>query len=214
MVIQHANKKVTSWSQLVRTAVSVLATVALVSAVLVMIWIWNPPSRARPAEVDAVVVLAYGQDRLRLGRRLAEENVSDTVVISISNRTERRIAEGEVAVLSPGDVQSGLGEMGPWIEVCEEDFGRYRTICIEPEPDTTEGEAVAVRGLMELYDWNSLVIVTERSHMRRALQTFDACTSGDVYGEVTDRSGPWHRDLRRTVYEAAAIAKNIVSHPC
>lgn len=187
---------------------------ALLSALVVFADIvWNPPSRTTE-HADAVVVLAYGQDRLNAGRALVEEGVADNLVISISDGVQRRIDDGRLAVLSPEEVAEGLDEDGPWIEECGQQYQGYMTECIIPRPNSTEGEAIAITELMEDYDWDSLVIVTERSHMRRSLRTFEACTPARIYTVTSDLSGPWYRDIRRTAYEFAAFWKDLFFRSC
>ena len=195
------------------SAITVGLSIILVAMVLLAHWVWNPPQRTT-AHADAIVVLAYGQDRLKLGRELAEDGVSDNLVLAISNGTEQRIAERRLLVLSPEELAADPDTKKAWIEECDADFGTYQTECIFPVPDSTGGEAAATEALMQENGWDSIVLVTERSHMHRALRTFDACTTGEVYGAVTDRSGPWYRDLRRTVYEMGALSKSVVARDC
>ena len=198
---------------------SVLCTIAAVLSVLLMalvsliFWIWNPPNKSAE-HVDAVVVLAYGQDRLKLGRELVESGVSDELVISVSARVDERIAERSLPVLSPEEVGEGLGEEGPWVEECGADYGSYQVDCVYPDPNSTKGEAIAVERLMEAHGWGSVMVVTERSHLRRALSTFGSCTSGTVYGEHTSGSGAFDRTIRRTANEMAATVRDLIFRTC
>lgn len=193
--------------------VLVLAAAVMAAITVYVHWIWHPPQR-HVEQADAVVVLAYGQDRVRKGRSLAEEGVAPNLVISRSARVQERIAERSLPVLSPAELKEGLGEEGPWIEECEADYATYRAECIYPEPNSTEGEAMEVEKLMRANGWDSIIIVTERSHMRRALGTFDACTSGLVYSEVSSRENSPARIVRRTMHEAAANARDLLFGTC
>lgn len=198
------------------------AVVALAAALVVILvgilagllyWIWHPEADV-PDRADAIVVLAYGRDRLREGRELAEEGVSDQLVISFSTRMRQRVADGDLQVLSPEEIAEDGPPTSPWVEECNADYGEYSTTCIYPDPNTTEGEAAAVSSLMEANSWNSVVVVTERSHLNRALYIFDRCTPGDEYGAMSDRVGPWYRDLWRSTYEVAALGKLVVNGAC
>lgn len=200
-----------SWRPLIAATVALAVVLSVIVVFADMIW--NPPSRTTN-HADAVVVLAYGQDRLRTGRELVEEGVADNLVISVSEGVQRRIDDGRLAVLSPEEVAEGLGEDGPWIEECGEQYQGYRTECIRPQPNTTEGESIAVAALMEEYDWDSLVIVTERSHMRRSLTTFEACTPAQVYTATSDLSSPWYRNVRRTAHEFGAFWRDFFFRSC
>ena len=200
-----------SWRPLIAATVALAVVLSVIVVFADMVW--NPPSRTTN-HADAVVVLAYGQDRLRTGRELVEEGVADNLVISVSEGVQRRIDDGRLAVLTPEEVAEGLGEEGPWIEECGEQYAGYRTECIRPQPNTTEGEAIAVAGLVREYDWDTLVIVTERSHMRRGLTTFEACTPAEIYTSTSDISGPWYRNVRRTVHEFGALWRDLLFRSC
>ena len=192
-------------------------------------WIWNPPGN-ETANVDAIVVLAYSQDRLQEGRSLAESGVSDNLIISISNRMETNIEEGRLPVLTPAEVgyeaedededdsstrsPSGANNSGAWVEQCDTWYADYYTWCFNPDPNTTEGEAMAVADLMTTNDWDSVLVVTERSHLNRALRIFESCIDVEIYGETSSRSGPWFRDLWRSAYEVAATAKTATLGAC
>lgn len=180
---------------------------------LVLHWIWNPVVDT-PEKADAIVVLAYGRDRLREGRELAEEGVSDELVISFSTRMRQRIADGDIRVLSPEEIAENGKPRGPWVEQCDANYGDYVTTCIYPDPNTTEGEAAATAALMEDNGWDSVVVVTERSHLSRARRIFDECTPGEEYAAMSDRVGPWYRDVWRSIYELGAVGKLAVHGAC
>lgn len=195
------------------SVLTVAISILLAALVLLAHWVWNPPQR--PTEhADAVVVLAYGQDRVKLGRTLVEDGVADNLVFSLSARVQERIAERSLPVLSPEEVEDGLGASGPWLEECGADYGSYQVECVYPDPNSTVGEAVAVERLMKENGWESIAIVTERSHMRRALATFDSCTSGQVFGEQTPGVGSPDRVVRRTIIEMVATVRDGVRGTC
>lgn len=201
---------------------ALLAAAAAAILALVLHWIWNP-SVDDPVQADAIVVLAYGQDRLQEGRLLAESGVSENLVISISRRMETQIEDGRLPVLSPAEVagntdSAGLpgpaNNGGAWVEQCDTWYSDYYTWCFRPDPNTTEGEAMAVADLMAANDWDSVLVVTERSHLNRSLLIFESCVNADIYGATSTRSGPWYRDLWRSVYEVASLAKTATVGAC
>ena len=73
---------------------------------------------------------------------------------------------------------------------------------------------MAVADLMTANDWDSVLVVTERSHLNRALRIFESCIDADIYGATSSRSGPWYRDLWRSAYEVAAISKTATLGAC
>ena len=227
-------------SRLLAVIIAFFAFLGVAIAVMlafVLQWIWNPPADDT-AHADAIVVLAYGQDRLQEGRRLAESGASDNLILSISNRMETNIEEGRLPVLTPAEVgyeaededededevedgdgsstrsPSGANSSGAWVEQCDTWYTDYYTWCFNPDPNTTEGEAMAVADLMTTNDWDSVLVVTERSHLNRALRIFESCVDADISGATSARSGPWYRDLWRSAYEVAAIAKTATLGAC
>ncbi|WP_129587609.1 YdcF family protein [Actinomyces minihominis] len=195
---------------------TLLVAVMVVMLGITLWWIWNPPLKQADS-ADAVIVLAYGKDRLAEGRQLAEAGVSDNLVISISDRMESRIEEGRLPVLSPSEVDgvetipTGATSSGAWVEQCGAEYatqqGSYFTWCFTPDPMTTEGEAIALNQLAQANGWETVVVVTEPSHLNRSLRIFETCTNLEVSGASSDRPGPWYRNLWRSAYEVGATIK-------
>ena len=205
--------------RLLGTLIGVLALLAAVMVVMLGIalqWIWNPPQQ-RVDSADAIVVLAYGKDRLAEGRHLADAGVSDNLVISISDRMASRIEDGRLPVLTPDEVDgvdtipTGATASGAWVEQCDAEYttqqGNYLTWCFTPAPMTTEGEAIAVDELARANGWDSVVVVTEHSHLNRSLRIFEACTNLEISGASSDHASPWYRNLWRSAYEVGATIK-------
>jgi uncharacterized SAM-binding protein YcdF (DUF218 family) len=67
------------------------------------------------------------------------------------------------------------------------DFGDERgfecgadAICLQPEPETTAGEAIAVAELMTERDWQRAAVVTSSHHTARTRILFRQCLGGRV----------------------------------
>lgn len=176
-------------------------------------WVWNPRTDD-VTSADAIVVLAYGEGRLEAGRRLAAEGVSDQLVISQSRRMLARIEDGSLVVVSPEGLAEGGAPEGSWVEECEAQYEHYVTHCLQPDPNTTVGEALAVSAMARDEGWGSIVVVTERSHVARADRIFDACTRLDVEAVSAGNPGTFPRYVYRTVYEISALVKDWATNPC
>lgn len=175
--------------------------------------LWNP-TEDRVDQADAIVVLAYGQGRLQEGRRLAQEGAADILVISQSERTLERIADGRLTVVSPDELETQGPPDGPWIEECGAAYADYQVICFSPDPDSTAGEALAVDDLSREHGWDEVVLVTEQSHLGRAKRVFSQCANVDTLAVSSGNPGPLSRDIRRTFYELGAAFKEAVASPC
>ena len=56
-----------------------------------------------------------------------------------------------------------------------------RTICFNPNPDTTQGEAEYAARLARQYHWHSIALVTITAQDSRARLRMERCFSGHVY---------------------------------
>ena len=185
-----------------RTTVIVVASVALIAFGVFQWLIWNPRQEV-PARADAILVLAYGNDRQELGRDLAARGVSENLVVSHSVKVRRFLDPTDE--LKPKD--------GEWVEECDRDYPHYRSYCIEPDPNTTGGEVAAFRQLADEKGWASVVLVTERSHLARAEMLLNRCFSGQIYPVASHPDGGIFRAIQRSFYEFGAYLKDVVLPP-
>jgi hypothetical protein len=56
-----------------------------------------------------------------------------------------------------------------------------RTICFDPDPGTTRGEAEFVGRLAKMYGWHSLIVVAIRPQAVRARLLIGRCFAGTTY---------------------------------
>ena len=188
---------------------TVLVALAAVLLIIPQFWIWNPPVdqviKEEPVpealvHTDAIMVLAYRNDRQLAGRELAEAGVSDNLVLSISDRV-RRMQDPESLEEFP---------TGAWLETCDTNYGDYLTWCVEPHPNDTVGEATAFARLAKEQGWESVVVVTEPSHLWRAGMIFDRCFPGETYLWASSPVQSSARIFYRALYEGAAIYKDLL----
>ena len=131
------------------------------------------PSDDVPEAPDAVVVLGgFGEERTELGIALADEFDAALVLSS-----------------SAADFGADRGY------ACGRD-----AICLEPDPETTIGEAQDVAVLAAQRGWNHVTVVTSTHHTPRARVLFRQCLdSVSVVGAPRRDGGPEFVDYVREV---------------
>jgi uncharacterized SAM-binding protein YcdF (DUF218 family) len=122
------------------------------------------PSSDRPFDDGPVVVLGGGGgERLETGLRLRGDTVRPLVLSA--DAVDRYTAQGGTCELT--DV-----------------------VCLDPDPESTFGEAQAVAMLSERHGWTQVTVVTSDFHTYRTRLLFDRCLSVPVavLGAPTDPS--------------------------
>ena len=155
-----------------------LLVVFAASTARVLIW----PVQGAPAHVDAIVMLAGEGDRLPAALALAKEGRARVLVIS----------------------RGTMGYSGP----CPPPTPGVRTICFDPDPGNTRGEAEYASALARRSGWHSLLLVTNRPQAARAQLIFDRCFSGKVFVSTASFSvGNWPYQI---AYGWGALAKAVL----
>jgi uncharacterized SAM-binding protein YcdF (DUF218 family) len=139
------------WRRKVLAAVTALIVVFAAVTAWVLVW----PAEWTPAKADAIVMLAGPGDRLPVAMRLATEHRAPVLVVS----------------------RGWMGYGGP----CPPPTPGLRTICFDPNPGNTRGEAEYVGALARRNGWHSLIVVAIRPQAVRAQLLFSRCFSGQVY---------------------------------
>lgn len=139
------------WWRKVLAAVAAVVVVFAAATAWVLIW----PPQGPPATADAIVMLAGSGDRLPVALALAREHRAPVLVIS----------------------QGWMGYGGP----CPPPTPGVKTICFDPNPGTTRGEADYVGKLASRYGWHSLIVVATRPQAVRARVLMGRCFTGTTY---------------------------------
>lgn len=132
---------------------------------------------------------------------------ADAVVVLAGGRGER---------LARAQALMGRG-VAPTLAVSNGACGTlrpYRMICFQPEPQTTRGEAEAVRRLARANGWDRIVVVTSTYHVTRARILVQRCYPGHAtFVAATPRDGVagW---TRRIVHEWFGLAQALVHRAC
>lgn len=216
----HQNDKLSRARGIKRSFVlGVAAVLALLAAAFLgTAWqVWNPPTDEAQS-ADAIVVLANHRDRRTLGRELASQSYSENLVQSVSYRMGEGLDDGTFEVVTPVELrrlQREGQELQPrQLEQCDATYPDYSVYCIYPDPDSTIGEAKALTHLAVDEGWDSVLLITERSHAWRTQRIFDRCFPGETHIVLADVEGNWWRPIRRTFYEVFANWKDFLAGGC
>lgn len=115
---------------------------------------------APPTPADAIVVLASEPHRVRRAVALFEQGYAPVVVFTDATYQNTDLACSSAAL--DAAAAQALGLPGATI------------IITEDKVTSTYDEAVAVRKLVEAHNWQTLIVVTDPFHTRRAIHTFRA----------------------------------------
>jgi hypothetical protein len=137
-----------------RKTLAVLAvTVMVFAAVTAWVLVW--PAQGAPPRVSAIVMLAGPGDRMPVALELARQHRAPVLVVS----------------------RGWMGYSGP----CPPPVAGVRTICFDPNPGDTRGEAEFVGRLAAREGWHSLLVVASRPQAIRAQLIVGRCFSGQSY---------------------------------
>jgi len=163
------------WRGKLLAAVTALIVVLAAATARVLVW----PVEWTPAQADAIVMLAGPGDRLPIAIQLAKERRAPVLVVS----------------------RGWMGYGGP----CPAAIPKVRTICFDPDPGDTRGEAEYVGALARRNGWHSLILVATRPQAVRAQLLFGRCFSGQLYVATAPLpSSDW---LYQIVYGWGALMK-------
>lgn len=170
------------WRQRALACLTVLVIVFVAATARLLIW----PVQGSPPRVNAIVVLAGPGDRMSAALALAREHRAPVLVVS----------------------RGWMGYGGP----CPPPIPGVRTICFDPNPGDTRGEADYVSTLARHNGWHSLLIVAIRPQAVRAQLLFKRCFGGQVYlSTAALPAGSWPYQIAYgwgALVKAALIVRN------
>ncbi|MDY7101596.1 MAG: YdcF family protein [Actinomycetota bacterium] len=145
------------------------------------------PSTDQPTEVDAVIMLGGGGDRLGRALDLIEGDVAPTLVVS--------------SPLRPALPYQPLGRF------CEDPHD-FELICFDPQPETTRGESQYVARLAHQRGWDEVAVVVSTDQVTRARMLLDRCWDGTIRMVATSHDQPaaW-----RAIYEWGAMSRAMLT---
>jgi len=146
------------------------------------------PSTGVPGHADAVVMLAGGGDRVDKAVELGVDlGLADTVVFSSAFVADQNVWAAGPCNQSGRQVMAGI-----------------ETICFQPDPATTRGEAREIARLADERGWTSVIVVASTDQVTRARMLIGRCWDGDTSFVRVRHSQPF---IWRAAYEWGAYAK-------
>ena len=188
-----------------------LAALGIAAGALVLAWLivctsvlLHPEITEDPQPADAVFVLGPADGtRVEHARELMEQGLAPTVVYATP--------QGDFS----GGGQATTGESGK--PHCETDVD-YEAICFEPDPSTTQGEAMKLRELVDERGWDDIIVITMRPHVARAQLIVDRCYSGEAQWSPIDYVDSYWRHpwmtFKAYVYQSAGFLKAWATPGC
>jgi len=172
----------------------ILAATLLAAWISVGTYLFVFPAADLPERSDAIVVLApvHPTGRLEYAESLMSEGLSTTLVLSIP----------------------GYGSAGGSAAICPESSKGYRIICFSPDPETTEGEAKAIKRLSEEYGWHKVTVVTNDFHVTRARAIIERCFPYELKVAAVRYPLSFTNWTYQFLYESAAFVKASAPTEC
>jgi hypothetical protein len=154
----------------------------LFTAATARLFVW--PARGMPAKVNAIVVLAGPGKVQPAALDLARQHRAPYLVVSL------------------GTPPSG--------NHCPRPISGVKTICFNPVPASTQGEAEFVGRLAKRYHWRSVTVVTITSQDTRARLRVQRCFAGQVYVQTVPPNPAFTNWPYQIAYQWGALIKALV----
>lgn len=184
------------WASILVTGAAVAVFSVLISGSAIL-----HPRSDSPARADAIVVVAGARDdRYAYARRLAEEGVSESILVSRPADLNSKSAALIDRFCASGDFSSRGGL-------------RVSAECFTPIVATTEGEATTATRIARDRGWRSLLVVTYWGHVSRVRIYFEQCFDGAVYVTETPEPNPMSR-RHALLHETGGYVKAFFKPAC
>lgn len=171
-----------AWMRILTSVVALFVVVQVLMLKLVFL-----PAEVVPEHVDAVLVLGPADsERLALAEFLMNEGYSDSLVISAPD-DESRFGKGQISA-------------------CNESRD-YFVFCGRSVPYTTQGEMALIQKLSDREGWDSVLVVTSKTHASRVSLYAERCFDGESAVVWVDPTLSPDRALQQFFYQSAAFVK-------
>jgi uncharacterized SAM-binding protein YcdF (DUF218 family) len=153
----------------------------LIACAFLFVW---PHTDPVPRKADAVVVLSGGRDsRLDPALALVRRGVAPLLVISSPRQDPKWRTARELCSAQP--------------------TGRFRVLCFEAVPFSTQGEARAIGRLARTHHWKNVVVVTSTYHVTRARMLIRRCYPGAL--SMVGTGAAWWRLPEEWAFETGKL---------
>lgn len=165
-----------------------LVVIVFLGVGVVLAWLTVNPRVNPSPQVDALIVLSTQAGAHDEARRLAEEGVTDLLLVS-----------------TPDNAPASL---------CQESPGGATVACFAPDPVTTQGEAIVGTELARQQGVESLGVLTFDHHIERSRMLMDRCWDGELHMYEFEPVRGKRGYAYNFVYAMAAYAKTFVTPGC
>ena len=86
----------------------------------------------------------------------------------------------------------------------------FEVVCLRPDPDSTLAEARAAAGLVAARRWQTVVVVTSRSHISRARLLFRRCVPAEISMVATEPPYGLRKKVGATRHEIFGFADAVL----
>lgn len=125
------------------------------------------------------------------------------------NHRDEWLPEGKPLLVSVPDDELGLK---PYREICTDPT--LNVTCIAPHPVSTQGEAQNLSRIARERGWQSVTVISQRSHMTRARVLMERCYDGEIRMYPRDVDYGVIGWVRVLIYESAAMVKTWATPEC
>lgn len=165
-----------------------LSALAIAVALLLPVAPIFTPLQQTRLTADVVLVLGpANESRLALAREILARGTIENLVISAPDRDDP-VSKSQI------DLCVTPQEFDVW--------------CQRSTPFTTQGEIATLEALAVRNNWDSAIIITERTHASRAQLYADRCFSGQAVVEYVNEQLSPYRIVYEYAYESAAFLKS------
>lgn len=182
------------------TRVAVVLALALVAWLAVCWVVLEHPRTEEPSRSDALLVLGPPDpQRMALARNLMQRDIAPVMVIATpAPRPDHSPAM--IRYYRDQDFCSSRAD--------------YEIICFEPNPSTTQGEAMKLRELANERGWDTVTAVTFEQHVPRARMILERCYQGELRMTAIDYQFTALRTLGQYVYQSGGFVKAWLTPGC
>lgn len=174
---------------------SALAFVGLLCLSLTPVGPIFAPVREQVSPADVILVLGPATaPRLDLAREMMEVGQASNLVVSTTSGNERFGARK--------------------LQTCLQDQG-YPVHCEQSVPFTTQGEVGLLQRLSDENSWESVIVITSRTHATRASLYLDRCYSGASVVVWPDERFTLASGVEQYLYQSGAFVKALaITNDC
>ncbi|WP_108668486.1 YdcF family protein [Euzebya rosea] len=177
-----------------RRAVVVAVLLGVLTYSAGAVWVFGASPDPLPGDADVILVLAGNDHRAVTGMDLLEHGAARELVITFIADDADDLRQASAA------------------RICADPPPHVR--CMDPDPDTTRGEAAVFAAMAKEEGWDDVILVTAGFHARRAEATVAGCTDAELsVVHAPYLKTPW-LDAGWVVHETGGLLALLIDPAC